>query len=57
MREVFLRCIWICCLNILSCSSWSQQRTYCNPINIDYGYTRRSGAPISLYIFIASFLM
>ena len=39
MREIFLRCVLICCLIILSYSSWSQQRTYCNPKNIDYGYT------------------
>ena len=39
MGAIFLRCIWFCCFIFLSGNLWSQQRTYCNPINLDYGYT------------------
>lgn len=39
MRAIFLRCVWFCCLIFLSGNLWSQQCTYCNPINLDYGYT------------------
>ncbi len=34
MRSLF---ILIACIS--SCHIWAQQKTYCNPINIDYGYT------------------
>ena len=39
MRAIFLRCVWFSCFIFLSDNLWSQQRTYCNPINLDYGYT------------------
>ena len=39
MRAVFVKCVRFCCLIFLSGNLWSQQRTYCNPINLDYGYT------------------
>ena len=34
-----LRCLSFWMLLLLSIESTAQQKTYCNPINIDYGYT------------------
>src|SRR6186713_1698903 len=33
------RNLFLCLFISISCSSFAQQKTYCNPINIDYGYT------------------
>jgi len=33
------RLIILIYLILLTSSGWAQQKTYCNPINIDYGYT------------------
>ncbi|MBS1597211.1 MAG: family 43 glycosylhydrolase [Bacteroidetes bacterium] len=39
MKSRFAFCGWIFFLLFFGNNVWSQQHTYCNPINIDYGYT------------------
>lgn len=37
--HLFLQMILICSVMMVAGSSQAQQKTYCNPINLDYGYT------------------
>lgn len=39
MKKRFLRLLCVCISLIFSSLAISQQKTYCNPVNIDYGYT------------------
>lgn len=33
-----MRCTWFCCLLLWCAAARAQQQSYCNPINLDYGY-------------------